>query len=89
MTTRMAHAQEPVARRLERMERTPDEVAAAVDRQEAEERQYRRHDAGPALDSLRRRREETLALLRRLTPAQWRRGSIHVTLGRMTFAGSR
>jgi hypothetical protein len=158
MTTRMEYAQQPVARCLERMERTPDEVAGAIDRQEpvalsrrpapaswsatevvchlrdieelfmlrfrtmlalaeptflvlgemppdraawgiadgdalpldpdrwAEERQYRLHDAGLALDSLRRRREETLALLRRLTPAQWRRGSIHVTLGRMTFA---
>lgn len=138
MTTRMESAQQPVARRLERMERTPDEVATASDRQEpaalsrrlaparwsatevvchlrdieelfmlrfrtmlaldeptflvlgemppdraargiadgdalpldpdrwAEERQYRRHDAGLALDGLRRRREETLALLRRL-----------------------
>ena len=30
-------------------------------------------------------REETLAFLRRLTPDPWRRGSLHVTLGRMTF----
>jgi hypothetical protein len=52
----------------------------------AEERQYRRHDAGLALAALDRRRRETLALLGRLTPDQWQRGSAHVTLGRMTFA---
>jgi DinB superfamily len=52
----------------------------------AHERQYLRNDAATALAALRRRREETLALLRRLTAEQWRRGSIHVTLGRMTFA---
>jgi DinB superfamily len=52
----------------------------------AEERQYLRTDAAAALAALRRRREETLAFLGRLTPDQWRRGSIHVTLGRMTFA---
>ena len=51
----------------------------------AEERQYLRNDAGLALAALRKRREETLTFLRRLTPAQWRRGSIHATLGRMTF----
>jgi DinB superfamily len=52
----------------------------------AEERQYLRTDAAAALAALRRRREETLAFLGRLTPDQWRRGSIHATLGRMTFA---
>jgi DinB superfamily len=36
--------------------------------------------------ALRRRREETLGLLGQLTPEHWRRGGIHVTLGRMTFA---
>lgn len=51
----------------------------------AEERQYLRHDTAAALAALRRRRDESVAFLRRLTPAQWRRGSIHVTLGRMTF----
>jgi hypothetical protein len=51
----------------------------------AEERQYLRCDAGLALQSLRRRREESLALLRGLTPSQWKRGSLHVTLGPMTF----
>jgi hypothetical protein len=52
----------------------------------ADERQYLRHDTGQALAALRGRRHESLALLRRLTPAQWQRGSVHVTLGRMTFA---
>jgi len=52
----------------------------------AEERQYLRNDTSVALGALRRRREETLVFLGRLTPEQWRRGSIHVTLGRMTFA---
>jgi len=52
----------------------------------AEERQYQRNDAMVALAALRRRRQESLAFLTRLEPAQWRRGSIHTTLGRMTFA---
>jgi hypothetical protein len=52
----------------------------------AEERQYLRNDIEQALAALRRRRQETLALLNRLAPEQWERGSIHVTLGRMTFS---
>jgi hypothetical protein len=51
----------------------------------AEERQYLRNDAALALRAFRNRREETLALLGKLSPAQWQRGSLHVTLGRMTF----
>lgn len=51
----------------------------------ATERQYLRSDAGEAATALRRRREETLAFLGRLTAVQWQRGSVHVTLGRMTF----
>ncbi len=51
----------------------------------AEERQYLRNDTTSALGAFRGRREESLALLRRLSPGQWGRGSIHVTLGRMTF----
>jgi DinB superfamily len=158
MTTRMEYARQPVARCLERMERTVDEIATAIaghdepalsrrpapaswaakevichlrdieelflmrfrtmlaedepkflvlgefprDRAEwglvegdampldpdrwAEERQYLRNEAAPALAALRRRRDETLAFLHRLTPEQWSRGSRHVTLGRMTFA---
>ena len=52
----------------------------------AQERQYLRNDAVEAARSMRRRREETLDLLRRLTPEQWRLRSVHVTLGAMTFA---
>ncbi len=52
----------------------------------AEERQYLRNDTGRALASLQRRREETLVFLRRLRPEQWKRGSLHVTLGPMNFA---
>lgn len=158
MTTRMEYARLPVARCLERMAGTADEVAAALDGQSeatlarrpapgswsakevvchlrdieelfqlrfrsmlaldepvflvlgemppdraawgivegdglpldpdrwAEERQYDRSDAGRALAALRNRRGETLAFLDRLTAEQWQRGSVHVTLGRMTFA---
>jgi hypothetical protein len=52
----------------------------------ADERQYHRNDAVTALAALRRRRQESLTFLARLEPDQWRRGSIHATLGRMTFA---
>ena len=51
----------------------------------AEERQYWRNDAAMALAAFKGRREESLVFLRRLTPAQWRRGSRHVTLGRVTY----
>lgn len=50
----------------------------------AEERQYLRSDAGPAVEAFRRRREETLALLAKLGPEQWKRAGIHATRGRMT-----
>jgi len=51
----------------------------------AEERQYLRNDVGAALAAFRRRREETLAFLRGLTPEQWDRGALHPTRGRMTI----
>lgn len=51
----------------------------------AEERQYLRHDTDAALRAFGKRRAETLAFLRALTPEQWQRGSLHTTLGRMTF----
>jgi len=50
-----------------------------------EERQYLRNDTNLALAAFRKRRGETLAFLRRLAPGQWERGSIHATLGRMTY----
>jgi DinB family protein len=51
----------------------------------AEDRQYLRNDAGQALVAFRRRREESLALLRSLTPEQRQRGCLHPTRGRLTI----
>jgi DinB superfamily len=51
----------------------------------AEERQYLRHDGDAALAAFRRRRADTLAFVKRLTPVEWPRGSVHPTLGRMTY----
>jgi hypothetical protein len=50
----------------------------------AEDRQYLRNDAVQALAAFRRRREESLALLRSLTPEQRERGCLHPTRGRIT-----
>jgi hypothetical protein len=50
-----------------------------------EDRQYDRADAGLALAAFRRRRSEALALLGKLSPEQWQRGSIHPERGRITF----
>ena len=52
----------------------------------AEERQYLRHDTDAALCAFGKRRAETLTFLRKLAPEQWQRGSLHTTLGRMTFS---
>lgn len=52
----------------------------------AVERQYLRNDAALALDAFRRRRTEVLGLLRSLSPAEWRRGGIHLSRGRLTLA---
>lgn len=51
----------------------------------ADERQYRRQDPHEALAAFRRRRKEVLALFGKLTPEQWKRGSIHPVHGRVTF----
>lgn len=51
----------------------------------AEERQYRRHDAREALAAFERRRGEVLTLLRSLAPAEWERGGIHLSRGRLTL----
>jgi uncharacterized damage-inducible protein DinB len=51
----------------------------------AEERQYLRNDAAAALGAFRRRREESLDVLRKLSPEQWQRGGVHPARGRMTF----
>jgi hypothetical protein len=52
----------------------------------AEERQYLVNEPSGALAAFRRRRAETLALLGRLTAEQWRRGALHPSRGRVTFA---
>ena len=51
----------------------------------AEERQYLRNDVAAALAAFRKRREESLVLLRALTHAQWERGGAHATRGRITI----
>jgi hypothetical protein len=51
----------------------------------AEDRQYLRNDATKALSALRRRRAESLALLRTLTPEQRQRCCLHPTRGRITI----
>jgi DinB family protein len=52
----------------------------------AEERQYLRNDAAEALAAFRRRRQECLAVLDTLSPAEWKRGGIHVVRGRASMA---
>jgi len=51
----------------------------------AEERQYLRNDVAAALTAFRKRREESLVLLGALTQAQWERGGVHATRGRITI----
>jgi hypothetical protein len=51
----------------------------------AEDRQYRRQDAQEALAAFTRRRGIVLALLRSLSPADWDRGGIHLSRGRLTL----
>ena len=157
MPTREEYAKQPVEQRLERLDRTPDELAAPIHGQSdaalsrrpdgknwaakevvchlrdieelfmvrfqtmlamdepkflvlgamppnpaewgigglvkpamdpdrwAEKRQYLRNDTRAALAAFRSRREESLAFLRQLTPEHWQRGSVHVTLGRLTY----
>jgi uncharacterized damage-inducible protein DinB len=51
----------------------------------ADERQYLRNDAAEASRAFRRRREETLAFLRTLAPADWERAGTHAVRGRVTI----
>ena len=51
----------------------------------AEDRHYLRNDASQALAAFRRWREESLALLRTLTPEQRQRGCLHPSRGRITI----
>jgi hypothetical protein len=52
----------------------------------AEERQYLRNDTRDALAAFRRRRAEVLVLLRSLSSAEWQRGGVHLSRGRLTLA---
>jgi len=51
----------------------------------ASERQYSKNDAGEAVAAFRRRRQESLAFLRKLDPEQWQRGGVHPVRGRFTL----
>jgi hypothetical protein len=52
----------------------------------AQERQYRRQDAAAALAAFERRRGESLALFRRLTPIEWERAGVQLgSRGRRTL----
>jgi hypothetical protein len=66
------------------MDVDPKLVGPNADRM-AEERQYLRNDAAEAIGAFRRRREENVELLRKLTPAQWDKGGLHPARGRMTI----
>ena len=66
------------------MDTDPKLVGPSADRM-AEERQYLRNDAVEALGAFRRRREENVDYLRKLTPTQWDKGGTHPVRGRMTI----
>ena len=66
------------------MDTDPKLVGSSADRM-AEERQYLRNDAVEAIGAFRRRREENIDYLRKLTPAQWDKGGTHPVRGRMTI----
>jgi hypothetical protein len=51
----------------------------------AEERQYLRNDAGDALTAFRNRRDDSLAFLKKLAPADWQRAGMSPTRGRVTI----
>jgi hypothetical protein len=53
----------------------------------AEERQYLRNDVTEAIAAFRGRRQDTLATLAKLTPAQWDKGGLHPVRGRITLDG--
>jgi hypothetical protein len=66
------------------MDSDPTLPGPAADRW-AEERQYLRNDTDEALAAFRRRRQETLAIFGRVTPAQWDKGGMHPVRGRVTL----
>ena len=65
--------------------REPRLLAAGPGDRWAQERQYLRHDTAAALAAFRRRRAESLALLRGLPDADWQRGGHHAVRGRLTI----
>jgi DinB superfamily len=67
------------------MDTDPRLSAAANADRWAEERQYLRNDAIEAVAAFRKRREETLAALGKITGAQWDKGALHPVRGRMTI----
>ena len=131
------YAKQPTAQRLERLTRTAEQLAAAIEGQSdaalsrrpdgknwaakevvchlrdveesfrmrfdtilavdnpplsgvdpdrwAEERQYLRNDAGEAAAAFRRRREDSLAILKKLAPSDWERGGTHPVRGKFTL----
>jgi hypothetical protein len=137
MPTMEEYAKQPREQRLKRLERTADEVTAAIrgqsdaglsrrpdaqnwaatevvchlrDTEElfmlrfetimaadeptvtvidpdrwARDRQYLRNDAREAAAAFRKRREESLAFLRKLEPDHWGRGAVHPVRGRFTI----
>jgi uncharacterized damage-inducible protein DinB len=66
------------------MDADPKLVGPSADRM-AEERQYLRNDAVEAISAFRRRREENVEFLKKLTPPQWDKGGIHPVRGRMSI----
>ena len=66
------------------MDTDPKLVGPSADRI-AEERQYLRNDAVEAIAAFRRRREENVEFLGKLTPAQWDKGGTHPVRGRMSI----
>ena len=60
-------------------------VAAIDPDRWAQDRQYLRNDAGEAAAAFRKRREESLAFLRKLDAGQWARGAVHPARGRFTI----
>jgi hypothetical protein len=68
------------------MDVDPKLTGPSADRM-AEERQYLRNDAAEAVAAFRKRRQETVELFGKLTPAQWDKGGIHPVRGRITLDG--
>jgi hypothetical protein len=93
------YAGQPRGRRLQRLTRTADELAAAIKGQSdgvlsrrpdaknwaAKEIVCHLRDTEEALAAFRRRRAETLDLFAKLEPGQWEKGGIHPVRGRFTI----